>query len=83
MTAAEVIERLRRAQREQLAVRVVLVSGKKFHAGVHELDDDGGSVSLYYQPETFGDPNTRTFELSAIRSVEVTDFDWRPPPDET
>ena len=76
MTAADVIERLRRAQREQLAVRVV-------HAGVHELDDDGGFVSLYYQPETFGDPNTRTFELSAISSVEVTDFDWRPPPEET
>ena len=83
MTAADVIDRLRRAQRDQLAVRVILVNGKKFHAGVHELDEDGGIVSLYYQPEAFGDPNTRTFGLSAIRSVEVTDFSWKPPPEET
>jgi hypothetical protein len=82
MTTADVIDRLGRAQREQLAVKVTLVNGRQFHAGVHDLNEDEGAVSLYYQPQTFGDRNTETFELAAIRSVEVTDFEWRPPPED-
>ena len=79
MTAAEVIDHLRQAQREHYAVKVTLMNGRKFHAGVHDLNEDEGVVSLYYGPQTPGDPNTRTLKLADIRSVEITEFLWQPP----
>jgi hypothetical protein len=58
---------------------VRLVNGGKFHAGVHDLNEDEGVVSLYYQPQTFGDPTLplgldtlklrRTFDTRALATT--------------
>jgi hypothetical protein len=67
---------LRFAQGAGLAVRVRTMSGEEFLAGVHEVRDDEGYVSLY-APEHHGDDQTRRkLDYDLIESLTVTDIQW-------
>ena len=67
---------LRFAQTANFAVRVRTMSGEEFLAGVYEVHEDEGYVSLY-APETKGDTTTRRkVDLALIESVTVTDITW-------
>jgi hypothetical protein len=69
-------EDLRFAQAANFAVRVRTMSGEEFLAGVHEVHDDEGYVSLY-APEHHGDYATRRkLDYDLIESLTVTDIDW-------
>lgn len=67
---------LRFAQTAALAVRIRTMSGEEFLAGVHDVRDDEGYVSLY-APEHHGDDQTRRKpDYDLIESVTVTDIEW-------
>ncbi len=64
------------AQATSVAVRVHLLSGEELLAGVHEVHDEEGFVSLY-APETYGDhTTTRKVDMDLVASVAVTDIEW-------
>lgn len=70
---------LRFAQTAALAVRIRRMSGEEFLAGVHDVRDDEGYVSLY-APEHRGDDQTRRkLDYDLIESVTVTDIEWPAP----
>ena len=67
---------LRFAQAANFAVRVRTMSGEEFLAGVHEVHEDEGYVSLY-APEHHGDDTTRRkLDYDLIESLTVTDITW-------
>ena len=69
-------EDLRFAQHAGVAVRVRTMSGEEFLAGVHDVREDEGYVSLY-APEHHGDYATRPkVDLDLIESLTVTDIQW-------
>jgi hypothetical protein len=70
---------LRFAQTADFAVRIRTMSGEEFLAGVHEVHDDEGYVSLFV-PEHMGDETTRRkVDLDLIESITVTDIKWGAP----
>jgi hypothetical protein len=71
-----IVDDLRFAEKADLAVRVRTMSGEEFLAGVHEVHDDEGYVSLY-APEHHGDQATRRkVDLDLVESLTVTDIKW-------
>jgi hypothetical protein len=69
---------LRFAQQAGVAVDVHLFNGQHFQAGVADVNEEEGLVSLY-RPQTFGDTTTRMrFNLDDITSLTVTDIQWGP-----
>ena len=70
-------EDLRFAQQAGVAVRVRTMSGEEFLAGVHDVHEDEGSVSLF-APEHMGDNTTRRKLDYLIESLTVTDIQWGP-----
>lgn len=70
------VDDLRFAQQTRVAVEVTLFDGQKFFTGVHDVDEQVGTVSLY-EPQTFSDATTRRrVQLADITSVVVTEIDY-------
>ena len=70
------IEDLRFAQQARVAVEVTLFDGQRFLTGVHDVDEQVGTVNLY-EPQTFSDATTRRrVQLADITSVVVTEIDY-------
>ena len=70
------VEDLRFAQQARVAVEVTLFDGQRFLTGVHDVDEQVGTVNLY-EPQTFSDATTRRrVQLADITSVVVTEIDY-------
>ena len=70
------VDDLRFAQQARVAVEVTLFDGQKFLTGVHDVDEQVGTVNLY-EPQTFSDATTRRrVQLADITSVVVTEIDY-------
>jgi hypothetical protein len=66
----------RRARDEGVAVEVRLLSGERLLKGVHGVDEQEGSITLY-DPQVMGDrETTRKIRLDQVASVTVTDVLW-------
>jgi hypothetical protein len=66
------------AQQTGVAVDVHLFNGQHFQAGVADVNEEEGLVSLF-RPQTMGDTTTRTrVRLEDITSLTVTDIQWGP-----
>ena len=57
-TVAGLVDDLRFAQQARVAVEVTLFDGQKFLTGVHDVDEQVGTVNLH-EPQTFSDATTR------------------------
>jgi len=68
---------LRFAQATEKAVEVETFNGNRYLSGVAEVDEEGGSFSLF-NPQHFGDSGTRRrMSLNDVLSVTVTDVDYK------
>jgi hypothetical protein len=66
----------RRARDEGVAVEVRLLSGERLLKGVHGVDEQEGSITLY-DPQVKGDKETTSkIRLDQVASVTVTDLLW-------
>jgi hypothetical protein len=72
---------LRYAQATGVAVELALLDGEPIHTGVHEVNEDGGFVSVY-TPQDMGDfTTTKKIPLDLIMWVTVTKDSWFPSAD--
>jgi hypothetical protein len=70
------VDAFREAQATGVAAEVHLANGEKLLKGVHEVNEQGGFVSLY-SPTTLGDrKTTREIPLEKFVSVSVTEARW-------
>lgn len=77
MAVDQVENDLRYAQTSGVCVDVTLVNGERLLSGVHSVDEDDDSVSLY-APQHLGDNTTRKrIYLTDIVSLTVTNVRWR------
>ena len=71
-----VTDDLEYARAAGVAAEIALLNGETVLTGVHEVNPQGGFVSLY-NPQTFEDhTTTRKIGLDLIASVSVTDITW-------
>lgn len=68
-------EDFRFAQTTGVCMKVHLLTGEELLTGVHQVNKDGGYVSLF-APVTFGDNTTRKVDMDLVASVSVTDVVW-------
>jgi hypothetical protein len=69
---------LQYAQQIGVAVDVGLFNGQLFQAGVADVNEEEGLVSLY-RPQAMGETTTRVrIRLDEITSLAVTDIRWGP-----
>jgi hypothetical protein len=72
------IDDLKVAHAASLMVDVTLVNGQTFFAGVQELDEAFGTVTLY-APKALSASAAQRIALSAIVSAAVMQIEWHPP----
>jgi hypothetical protein len=69
------VDDLRLAQQRQVMVVVTLADGQRLETGVHEIDEEGGTVT-FYAPQYQGDLATQRVWLNDITSTALTDIHY-------
>jgi hypothetical protein len=74
----DLVNDLRYAEATGAAVELALLDSEPIHTGVHEVNSDGGFVSVY-APQDMGDfTTTKRIPLDLITWVTVTKTSWFP-----
>jgi hypothetical protein len=73
----DLVNDLRYAEATGFAVKLAMLDSEPIHTGVHEVNDEGGFVSVYAQ--NMGDfTTTKRIPLDLITWVTVTENSWFP-----
>ncbi len=71
------VETLRYAEQAGRCVEVTMYNGDRHFSGVHSVDEESGTFSLF-APQFYGDMTTRTeLRLDDIVSLTLTGTPWR------
>jgi hypothetical protein len=77
----DLVNDLRYAEATGVAVELAVLDSEPIHTGVHEVNKDGGFVSVY-APQDMGDfTTTKRIPLDLITWVTVTKNSWFPSAD--
>jgi hypothetical protein len=70
------VDDLKFAQQAKVAVHLTLLNGEHLLTGVHSVDEEDGTVSLWNPQTLAGDLTRRRIRIDDIVTLTVTDVDY-------